>query len=512
MSTLASPADQSSRIKPAEPRRVPGPLVILTFLFVAVAVISSVLSALGVSFTNSTGKTTHVLGFFSTAGIVNLLTTAINNFVSFPALGVTLTMVIGLGVAQGTGALESAVRLAFARVPARIVPYGVAFLCCQGHVLSDGSFVLLPPLAMQIFKAKGRNPLAGLIAAFACVCVGYGGGLIFGTSDVGYTAVTEAAAKSLKSVHGYVTGVTMNWYITSAVGIVLPLVLGWVIAHILEPRVAWPRNLGGGALAGAEPSVSPEGVGGVQRRAVYVGLAAVAAYVAVVVSWWLWPGSALQGPGGALVQSPFLKNLVPLLMLGFIIFGYAYARAAGIPKAQRQLLPLMTNSIREMAGFIVIVFVLAQVIAILTWTNLSTYCAVGIASGIKHVGLGGYGALVAVALLTAVMSVFISGTALWGLEAPVLVPALMLNGLAPAALQVGFRMAVIWGAAMSPANVFLYFTYNEARKLAPDITIGWLIRRTSYFVIPGAVTWFAVLAIFYFGGLPVGPGAGLRLH
>jgi aminobenzoyl-glutamate transport protein len=136
--------------------------------------------------------------------------TTIHNFVSFPALGVTLTMVLGLGVAQGTGALEAGVRMAFARVPAKIVPYGVAFLCCQGHMLSDGSYVLLPPLAMQIFKAKGRNPLAGLITGLACVSVGYGGGLIFGTSDVGYTAVTESAAKTMTGVHGYVTGVTMN--------------------------------------------------------------------------------------------------------------------------------------------------------------------------------------------------------------------------------------------------------------------------------------------------------------
>jgi aminobenzoyl-glutamate transport protein len=92
------------------------------------------------------------------------------------------------------------------------------------------------------------------------------------------------------------------------------------------------------------------------------------------------------------------------------------------------------------------------------------------------------------------------------------VPALMLTGLAPAGLRVAFRMAVCWGSVMSPANVFLYFTYNEARKVDPDITIGWLIRRTGYFVIPGALTWFAVLAIFYFAGIPVGPGVGLRLH
>jgi aminobenzoyl-glutamate transport protein len=399
------------------------------------------------------------------------------------------------------------VRIAFARVPARIVPYGVAFLCCQGHVLSDGSFVLLPPLAMQIFKAKGRNPLAGLVAGLACVSVGYGGGLIFGTSDVGYTAVTESAAKLAGHVPGYVpnTGVTMNWFITSTIGIVLPLVLGWVTVHILEPRIAPITPTDSDTL---EQDVV---VTSAQHRAVAVGLTAVAAYIAGVLAWWLWPGSVLRGDGGALVQSPFLKNLVPILALAFVIFGMVYGRVADIPKEQRKLLPLLTNSIREMSGFIVIVFVLAQVISVLTWSNLSSFFAVGIASGLDSIGITGYLALLAVAILTAVMSVFISGTALWGLEAPVMVPALMLNGLAPAGLQVAFRMAVQWGSVISPANVFIYFTYNEARKVDSSITIGWLIRRTSFFVPAAMLTWFAVLAVYYFAGIPVGPGAGLKL-
>jgi aminobenzoyl-glutamate transport protein len=509
MVDVATPTHTPGDVAPRPTRRMPGPLVILGVLFLAVAIVSSLLSAFGVSFTESGGKHTPVLGFFSGAGVLNLLTTAIDNFVQFPALGVTLTMVLGLGVAQGTGALETAVRLAFARVPARIVPYGVAFLCCQGHVLSDGSFVLLPPLAMQIFKAKGRNPLAGLVAGLACVSVGYGGGLIFGTSDVGYTAVTADAAKMAHGVHGYVsnTGVTMNWFITSTIGIVLPLVLGWVIVHILEPRIA-PVTAAAGAATDTTQAVV---VTREQRRAVGAALAAVAGYIAVVIAWWLWPGSVLRGEGGALVQSPFLQNLVPILSLAFVVFGMVYARVAGIPAEQRKLLPLLSNAIREMSGFIVIVFVLAQVISLLTWSNLSSFFAVGIASGLEHLGITGYLALVAVALLTAVMSLFISGTALWGLEAPVMVPALMLTGLAPAGLQVAFRMAVMWGSVMSPANVFLYFTYNEARKVDPELTLGWLIRRTGYFVIPGALTWFAVLAVFYFAGIPVGPGVGLRL-
>jgi aminobenzoyl-glutamate transport protein len=339
---------------------------------------------------------------------VHLLTTAIANFVDFPALGVTLTMVLGLGVAQGTGALEAVVRMAFARAPARIVPYGVAFLCRQGHVLSDGAFVLLPPLAMQIFKAKGRNPLAGLVAGLACVSVGYGGGLILGTSDVGYTAVTESAAKLVPDVHGYVaaTGVTMNWFITSTIGILLPIVLGWVIVHILEPRIGTSSTVDSGVLA-EEEVVTRE-----QRRAVRIGLAATAVYAAIVIAWWLWPGSVLQGAGGSLVQSPFLKNLVPILGLAFVIFGAVYARVAAIPAEQRKLLPLMTNAIKEMSGFIVIVFVLAQVISVLTWSNLSTFLAVNIASGLEHIGMTGYLALLAMAVLTAVMSVFIGGTAL----------------------------------------------------------------------------------------------------
>jgi hypothetical protein len=44
------------------------------------------------------------------------------------------------------------------------------------------------------------------------------------------------------------------------------------------------------------------------------------------------------------VQSPFLKNLVPILGMAFVIFGAVYGRAAGIPSEQRKLLPLAGSS------------------------------------------------------------------------------------------------------------------------------------------------------------------------
>ncbi|MQA97973.1 MAG: hypothetical protein GEV11_26420 [Streptosporangiales bacterium] len=66
-----------------------------------------------------------------------MLENLVDNFMGVPALGPVLTVALGVAVAQGTGALEAAVRLIFTRVPRGFVPYVVAFVACQGHVMSD---------------------------------------------------------------------------------------------------------------------------------------------------------------------------------------------------------------------------------------------------------------------------------------------------------------------------------------------------------------------------------------
>ncbi|WP_432143692.1 AbgT family transporter [Streptomyces sp. bgisy084] len=493
--------------------RLPNPFVLFAGIFGLVAVVSTVVAAFDVAVqVPGEESPTPVLGALTPEGLSHLLGTAIDSFMAFPALGPVLVIAMGIGVAQGTGALECLMRIAFLRVSRRWVPYLVALVACQGHVLADSAYVLLPSLAAIVFKAVGRNPVAGLLGAFVCVGSGYDGGILLGTLDVTTTGITRSAADLLPGIDGYHVHIAMNWFFTATTGLLLPLVGGFLIDRVLEPRLApWnPRH--DPARSGAEDGAAEALATPVQRRALLISGGVTVTAAAAMVTAWLLPGSPLRGEDGVLAPSPFVDSLALVLSGLFFLFGIVYARCGGVGKEARAVYPHLVGAVRDMSGFVVLVFAIAQTVNLLTWSNLGKLFAIGLADGAKSVGLGGFGILLAVVLVTSLLNLLItSGSALWSILGTVMVPAGMLLGLSPAAVHAAFRIGDSVTGAITPMQVFLYFALVSAQKYQPELRLGTVISRLVPFALSFAAVWTVILTGFYFLGLPLGPGAPIHL-
>lgn len=287
--------------------KLPNPFVLFVGLLALIAVASTIVAAFDVTVTvPGVDDPVPVRGALEPDGLVALMDGVIDNFVTFPALGPVLTVVLGVGVAQGTGALEAAVRLVFSRVSRRAVPYVVALVACQGHVMSDASFLVIPPLAALVFLAVGRHPLAGLIGAYACTATGYAGGLLMGTLDASLAGITQEAASLLPAGAGFEGNIAMNYFFGAAAGLILPIVGGFIIDKVLEPKLGpWrPEN------ATDEGGATGVRVTREEKRAVLVAAGAVLLFAVLLAVAWVLPGSPLQGEGGTLIPSPMLSNLV----------------------------------------------------------------------------------------------------------------------------------------------------------------------------------------------------------
>lgn len=102
----------------------------------------------------------------------------------------------------------------------------------------------------------------------------------------------------------------------------------------------------------------------------------------------------------------------------------------------------MIEPMKEMAGFIVMVFPLAQFVAMFNWSNMGKFIAVGLTDILESSGLSGIPAFVGLALLSSFLCMFIaSGSAIWSILAPIFVPMFMLLGFHPAFAQILFRIA-----------------------------------------------------------------------
>jgi aminobenzoyl-glutamate transport protein len=83
-------------------------------------VLSWVLQRAGVAVTNpSTGKHVAVVNLLSVDGLHRILLDAAKNFLAYPPLGISLTCLLGIGVAEHAGLLGACLRLVVLASPAR---------------------------------------------------------------------------------------------------------------------------------------------------------------------------------------------------------------------------------------------------------------------------------------------------------------------------------------------------------------------------------------------------------
>ncbi|MGW2342151.1 AbgT family transporter [Streptomyces sp. NPDC001661] len=486
--------------------KLPHPVHLFLGLFVLVGAASTALAAAGATVRiPGEDKTVAVQGVFTGDGVVWLLENFIPNFTGFPSLGTVLLMMAAVGVAERTGLLETMVRASISRAPKWLLPYLVAFVAAQAHLMSDVAILVIPPLAALVFKNAGRNPVAGLIGGFACVCAGYAAGFTIGALDALYTGITHQAAQVLPQGGDAPTHILINYFYTASASIVLALIGGFLISRVLEPRL--PRPTADGSEADGEVTTE---VTALQRRGMIRAGLVVLSYAAVVVTCWLLPGSPLRGEGGALVPSPVLDGIVPLLFVAFLLAGAVYGRTVKAVTRFEDVPRMMADAITGMSAYIVLILVIAQVIGVFDWTNLGTLLAVKGAALLESVGLTGYLGLVAFVLLVCVLNLFItSGSALWSLVAPVFVPAFMLLHMEPAVTQAAFRIGDSATQMITPLNPYVFLLLTVLKRYEPEAQLGSLLSRLSVFVVPFLVAWLAVLGLFYGFDIPLGPGASI---
>lgn len=486
---------------------LPNPIVLFTALFVLLAVISTALALADVTVTvPGTDDTKAITGLFTGEGVRWLTENLVTNFATFPPIAAVLLMIMAVGVAEKAGLLETVMRATLARAPRVLLPYLVALVACQAHMISDVASIVLPPLAAVVFKSAGRHPVAGLIGGFACVGAGYAAGFTIGSLDALYIGITQQAASVLPAAQGLDLNLLINYFFTASSSLVLGLLGGFLISRVLEPR-----------LGVYEPSADePESVDltltPVQRRGLLLTALVVVLYAGAVLSLWLPEDAPLRGEGGALVPSPLLTGIVPVLFGAFLLAGLTYGFTVKSLTGSEGVVGAMSDSVKNMSGYIVLMFVAAQVIALFTWSNVGVLLAVKAAAGLDAIGLTGFWALVAFVLLVACLNLFIvSGSALWSLVGPVFVPAFMLLGMSPALSQAAFRIGDSATGIITPMNPYVFLLLALLRRYEPEARLGTLISRLAIFTVPFLVVWLAILGIFYGFDLPLGPGAHIGL-
>ncbi|CDQ38905.1 hypothetical protein GCM10007111_22550 [Virgibacillus kapii] len=182
--------------------KLPDPFILFISLAGIVILLSWIISWFDVTFTQpGDGQEVAIKSLVSEEGLEYILTSMLDNFVGFAPLGIVLATMLGIGLADKVGILETGIKSTILKAPPAFVTYAVIFTGILGNIASDAAFVIVPPLAAMVFYNIGRHPLAGLAAGFAGIGAGFTANFMVTGTDALLSGISTEVMKTLDEKH-----------------------------------------------------------------------------------------------------------------------------------------------------------------------------------------------------------------------------------------------------------------------------------------------------------------------
>ncbi|MGP4076344.1 AbgT family transporter [Halobacillus sp. K22] len=474
--------------------KLPSPLLLFAILALIVVIISGIFSS--VSVTNpTTEEVIQVKNLFSLSGLEYIFNSAVENFIGFPPLGAVLVTMLGIGLAEQTGLINSSLKGIVFSFPNRLLTAALVFAGVMSSVAVNAGYVVLPPLGAVLFLGLGRHPLAGLAAAFAGVSGGFGANLALTSTDAVLQELTVEATRTLDPAYAETITVTMNYFF-AAVSVLLVTVVGTLVTDkIVEPRLG---RYEGGENGDIEKLTSLE-----KRGMRLAGLGFLITFALMVYLSF----GPLRGDG-AYIDSPFFNALVFVIFILFLVPGLIYGIVVKEIQNDKDLTKLLGKTMASMSGYIALAFTAGQFIAYFRETNLGTVIAFKGADFLNSTGFDGIGLILTFLGLTMVVNFFIgSSSAKWTILAPVFVPIMMNLGYSPEFTTLLYRIADSVTNMITPLLLYFPVIIAFAQRYDKKLGIGTLISMMIPYSVAFLLAWLVMLLVWVLLGIPVGPGA-----
>lgn len=487
--------------------KLPDPVTIFVILWFLIIGISAIVANSGVTAVHpGTGETVAAVNLLSKEQMQLFLKNVVSNFTSFAPLGLVLVTMLGAGLAEKVGMMESLLKSFAGKIPPQLVTATTILVGIVANCVADAGFVVFPPLAALIYLGIGRHPLTGMFAAYAGVAAGFSANIIISMSDALVAGFTIPAAQIIEA--SYTSTPAMNYYFLCASSVLLTVVGTFVTERYIAPRFDGTPYEDTGYDATAE-------VTGKEKKALkYAGLS-VLVFVVIVVALCIGPNAFMADTEtGSLVSSnsTLMAGMVPLITLLFFIPGVVYGVVAGKIKSDKDVAALLYDSISGMGSYIVLAFAAGQFLALFNASNLSSLLAIIGAEWLENVGLTGPTLIIAFVLFSGVINLFVgSMSAKWAIMAPIFVPMFMLLGYSPALTQMAYRIGDSITNPMSPIFTYFPVMLAYAKKYDKDMGIGTIMSAMLPYSLVFAIAWILLLLVFIVFNLPLGIGGSIYM-
>ncbi len=518
--------------------KVPHPAIIFLGLVVLVIVLSAVLSAFDVSVTYDVieqppvpveevyvggsvvpepaptlddyaepefevhQETTSIRSLLGSDGVRFIFSSFVNNFAGFSVVAVVFVAMIGVGVAEEAGLMAALIRKLVRVAPRKALTFIIVLVGGLSSVATDAGYLILIPLAAAAFLSVGRNPLAGLAAAYAGVSAGFAVNILITPLDGLLTEVTNEAialADPNKSID-----LTANLWFSIASTVFVAIVVTIVAERITEPALG-PYDLSEGSEVDHTDDEIPAGE---PRGLRWASIGAALGFLGVLLLTVL-PDAPLRNPetGSIFNDSPLMDSLIFIITMLFLVAGVCFGIGAKTITSSVDVINAITKTFAGLSGLVFLLLLISQFIAYFNFSNMPTVAAVKMADVLESADIGAIWLLIGFIFVILILDVIIPGSLpKWAIFAPIFVPLFLRLDVAPQTVLAAYRLGDSPANVITPLMVYLPFIVLVAQRYRRDAGLGTIISLMIPYTVIVLVTWLAFFIVWFLLGIPMGPG------
>lgn len=460
-------------------------------------------------------------------GIKTIISSASTNFISFTTVSTLIITLIGIAVAEETGLIQTFLKRKLSKLNPKFITFILFLTAVFSSIVNEVGYAILIPLGALLFLFNGRNPLAGIAAAFAGVAFGYSVSFFVGATDMSLIPYTMGAANLIDET--FYVRMTSNLFIMIISSIIISIIGTIITENYIVKKLGryvsktkddldQTKEIEYLDLQYEEQKKIKEE----EKEKKGLKYALIASIIVILIFvYMIIPGLPLSGMLLDKSQESYAYQLFGetsyfeagftyMLALYLIITGVAYAIGSKSIKDDKELIQKVGKKLSSLGGLLVMVFFASQFIAIFKETNIGTIIVVWLSNILKVVPLSGILLVIVAIFVIAISNLFVPSTVTkWAIISPIMVPAMMQLNMSPQYSQFVFRAAESMTNGITP--MLAYFVvyigylniYNREEKKVYGIRDG--MKLMTPYLIALSITWIAIILLWYLIGLPLGP-------
>ncbi len=483
--------------------KIPDITILFIGAFVICCVMSAILSQFHFGYVHpTTGKEIVVNNMLSGKNLVDLLSKMVTNYSGFPPLGMVIVATLGIGIADGSGYINTALKKILSVTPKFLITPIIILVGMLSHLGPDTGYVIIIPVAAYMFYASGKHPLAGIGASFAGIAGAFAANYTPSAIDPVIQGFTQSAAQIIDPT--YQVNVLCNYfYAFGATFVVIPS-CWYVTERIVEPWLWKTCPLDSDIDVGEDSNTA---VTHEENRAFYTASAVFTVMVIGLVMLLMPADSIFRDSNGMLAsfKAPIMQSIVSLLFVFTGTIGLVYGVMVGKFKSPKDVTKAMEDITKTLVQLIVFYFFAAQFLYAFGASNMGALIAIAGAEFLKSLALPPqvtvFGIIIFVAMLNLIIT---SASAKWAILAPIFVPMLMAVGIAPELTQVAFRVSDSAVNVVTPMFAFYPLIILYCQKYVKSAGIGTLSSLMMPYTIALLISLTIMLYVFWGLDIPLG--------